>query len=378
MNILMTNHHLLKFGGTENFTLTAAKGLKKAGHKVTVYSKFIDKLQPFFEHEEIEVVSDLSLVKDRDFHIAHVHHNISAIEVRFAFPNLPIFYLCHGSLAFLEKPPVLDINIALFGAVSPHRVRELRRMKIADRKIVYFANVCDEGKFRPKGKKPNPFPKRALVLSAKMGMKEETLIRKVCIKLNIKTEFVGGRFGEIAYYGIPTLINKADIVFTTGRGVMETMLCGRTPIVFDVFGGDGMVTPQNFAQLLSRNFTGKAIGKKYTARELINEINKYNPEVIDELRNLAIEHFSIQKQIPRLEKIYRKTIQMHRDRKVRDYEVLKAFVNTIKATHYQASYMKISFRKTNHQYKLKLDEITSSKFYKLWSLYNRVKEIIAK
>lgn len=156
------------------------------------------------------------------------------------------------------------------------------------------------------------------------------------------------------------------------------MLCGRTPIVFDIFGADGMVTPQNFSKLLSRNFTGKAIGKKYTVKELVNEIKKYNPEVIDELRNLALEHFSIQKQIPRLERIYQKTIQMHRNRKIGDYEVLKAFVNTIKATHYQSSYTKVSFHKKNLQYKLKLDEITSSKFYKLWPLYNWVKEIITK
>ena len=45
---------------------------------------------------------------------------------------------------------------------------------------------------------------------------------------------------------LPVEINEVDIVFSLGRGVIEAMLCGRIPIVFDHLGGDGMVTPIKF------------------------------------------------------------------------------------------------------------------------------------
>ena len=82
MKILVANHHLVNFGGTEIFNLELAKGLKRRGHEVVVYSKFINKLATFLEREELPFVSDLSLIKKRVFDIAHVHHNISAIEIR--------------------------------------------------------------------------------------------------------------------------------------------------------------------------------------------------------------------------------------------------------------------------------------------------------
>jgi len=38
LNILITNHHLLDFTGSEVFTFTLADFLKRAGHNVTIYS----------------------------------------------------------------------------------------------------------------------------------------------------------------------------------------------------------------------------------------------------------------------------------------------------------------------------------------------------
>jgi len=371
MKILIVNHHLVNFAGTEVFTLELAKGLKRRGHKVVIYSKFIDKLAPFFDREDIKFTNNLSLLKE-EFDIAHVHHNISAIEVRNAFPHLPIFYLSHGTINFLEQPPQIDVNISRYGAVSPYIKNKLHKQGIPLHRIDIVNNIVDEKRFKPK-RKLHDIPRRALILSAKMDEEKEKIVREACKKLNIKVNAVGGRFGEVAYYGIPYEINKADIVFSIGRGVIESMMCGRIPIVYDIFGGDGMVNEINMDTLKKRNFTGKTYAKNYTVKELIKEMQKYRKEQGEILHQTALKNFSLESQIPIIENIYKKTIAGHTNKKF-DKDSLASYINTIKISIlYQSQIRPSRLRNQVQNYRQELNEIKSSKFFKLWPLYVQVK-----
>jgi hypothetical protein len=49
MKILLTNHQLTHFTGTEVFTYTLAKELKRRGHDVTFYSAYIGNLHTLFD-----------------------------------------------------------------------------------------------------------------------------------------------------------------------------------------------------------------------------------------------------------------------------------------------------------------------------------------
>src|SRR5687768_2619009 len=118
MKILVTTHHLATFAGSEIYTFELAKGLVAAGHQVTVYSRYVDAFEPLFEQENIRLVMDLATLSGEQFDVAHVQHNINALEVRHVFPELPIFYLSHSATTFLEHAPLLDVNISLYGAVS--------------------------------------------------------------------------------------------------------------------------------------------------------------------------------------------------------------------------------------------------------------------
>lgn len=373
MKILLTNHHLINFGGTEAFTLELAKGLKQNGHKVVVYSKFIGELAPLLTKEAIPYTSNLSLIQNQNFDLSHVHHNISALEIRNTFPNLPIFYLSHGAAHFLEQPPQLELNIALFGAVSEGIALNMNKSGIPRKKLVVFRNIVNEQHFYPKTAF-NSRPKKALILSAKIDEKKETVIRASCKQLAIKATAVGGRFGEVPYRAIAGLIQKADIVFTIGRGVVETMMCGKIPVVFDVFGGDGMVTPDNFALLMRRNFSGKSYKKNYTVRSLVKEIKKYDKNNPAALSRHSFEEFSTARQIPRIERIYKKTIALHKRKKI-NKAILDTYINTIKASvYYQSRMGKSQLEMEYTRNKDRLDKITSSKFFKLYPLYEEVKK----
>ncbi|MBK7632428.1 MAG: hypothetical protein IPJ23_17340 [Ignavibacteriales bacterium] len=83
LKILITNHHLLKFQGTEVYTLLLSTMLKNLGHQIFVYSKYLgNDVKIKFDEAGIPIVEDLESYQDIEFDIAYIHHNINAIEVR--------------------------------------------------------------------------------------------------------------------------------------------------------------------------------------------------------------------------------------------------------------------------------------------------------
>jgi hypothetical protein len=71
---------------------------------------------------------------------------------------------------------------------------------------------------------------------------------------------------ECVQVGLPTrmeldvvsAIADADIVVAKARAALEGMSCARAVYVFDEFGGDGWVTPDNYGRMEADNFAGQA------------------------------------------------------------------------------------------------------------------------
>jgi ubiquinone/menaquinone biosynthesis C-methylase UbiE len=308
LSILLTNHHLLDFTGSEVFTFTVADFLKKNGHDVVVYSKYIDRIRKYFNARNIPIVDDLSQLKRRHFDVAHVHHNINALEVRHFFPGVPIVFLSHGVLPFLEQPPLVDIHISKFLAVS-EEVQNNLTAKLGDNHAVdIYRNIVDTSIFHPYSQIRNE-PRNALVLSNRIDPTTEQKIREACRLLNIRCKFIGLRFREIDYFHVPHYINRADIVFSLGRGAIEAMLCARIPIIFDYLGGDGLVTPSNFYDIMKCNFSGRARKINFSVESLVEEIQKYNSQYGQELQRIACSHYGAETQIHKLIDIYKHAIK---------------------------------------------------------------------
>lgn len=303
LKILISTHHLLDYTGSEVYTLTLADFLKRKGCDIIVYSNYPDKIAGEFKKLNIPVVQSLEEIKSQQFDIAHVHHNINAMEIRYHFPKLPIVFLSHGILPFLEQPPVIDLNISKYLAVSEEVKNSLIEKGIAGDKIIKSRNVFDTEKFFPHTQ-INDVPQKVLVISARMGEERAVIIKNACVVLKIECKFVGSAFGVVTQNELTRLIQEADIVFSLGRGAIEAMLCGRIPIIFDYLGGDGMVTPQNFDKIMYNNFSGRCFGFNFFVDDLIEEIKKYKKEYSTQLRKLALKYYSAEVNVERLIEIY--------------------------------------------------------------------------
>ncbi len=330
MRILITTHQLAAFAGSEIYTFELAKGLKRAGHSVTVYSRYVDAFEHLFKSEKIELVSDLTSLADRQFDVAHVQHNINAMEVRLQFPKLPIFFLSHSDKTFLERVPGIDINITLFGAVS-HRVKTcLVKQGVKKSRITILNNIVDDTQFYPVHP-INEVPTRALIISNRMDEKTAKTIQRACAKLGISLTGVGKSFRPISSLDMPMVINQADIVFTIGRGVIETMMCGRVPFVFDYAGGDGLITNRIYKKSSEHHFNGQYKHKHFTVKEVMKEVKKYDSVLGETLRQRAKSEYSTAVCVEKLESLYAKTIAQYKYKKI-DRELLAYIVETVAVT----------------------------------------------
>jgi glycosyltransferase involved in cell wall biosynthesis len=389
--------------------------LKRNEQEVIVYSKYVDKMLPKFQKIDVPVVTDLNLIKKEKFDIAHIHHSINAIEIRYFFPSLPIIYLSHGILPLLEQPPIFNLNISKFLVVSEAVRDNLIKKGVAKDKINIFRNIVDSKKFFPKNT-IKKIPKKALILSARIDIKKERIIRKACQNLGIKPRFAGGRFGWIDPDDLPKYINEADIVISLGRGVIETMMCGRIPIVYGFLGGDGIIDPDNIYDIMKFNFTGKFFKRNYNTNDLVYEIKKYKKGNGNLLRKISIEHFSAEIGIKKLIDIYNniKDMPVEQLNKVEKHKI-NIFVHNIEETRnymYEELSRKIEERQNqinnlNQQlsqksqkaenYKRQFDDlnklveqdkihirnlehilnmIKSAKTFRIWQNYCRFREII--
>ncbi|MEW6172561.1 MAG: glycosyltransferase family 4 protein [Bacillota bacterium] len=69
------------------------------------------------------------------------------------------------------------------------------------------------------------------------------------------------------------VINQADIVIGTGRGVREAMACGVPAIALDACGYDGLATPETIKSLEYQNFSGRS-GRPLEVEFLVKDLRK--------------------------------------------------------------------------------------------------------
>jgi hypothetical protein len=337
LRVLLTNHHLLDTAGSETFTLTLAKALVERGHKVTVYSKFVEPLAPAFQALGARVVDELSAVRQESFDVAHVHHNVGAFEVRRCFRDLPIVFVSHGVLPFLERPPAADVGIARWLAVSEEVRDRLVAAGVPAGRVELFRNIVDERRFRPVAP-PAGRPARALVLSHRIDEATERAIRDGCAAVEVETIFLGVRFAKADPIDLPALMNAADVVFTLGRGAIEAMLCGRQPFVLDYAGGDGLLEPGNVEESMRCNFSGRRFAKRFDAADVAAELARFSPEAAAALERFARERFGVEGRLPALERTYVRAIEEGRGiRPAPGAEaVIEAVVESVRETLGQA------------------------------------------
>lgn len=274
MRLLITCYRL-DLTGSSTFTFTLASELKSRGVDIDVFSPFPEIMSNELISRGVRVIRTVKQVASQRYTCIIAQHNILASMVRSIKPDVPMLFVSHGILraqAFLEQPPTKDANIHKYIAVSEEvRKNLICAHRIPADKIEIVRNFVDVNRFSPRSTIREK-PEAVLLLSNRFTQNVLDTIRDACAKLCLRLVVIGKTHRVL---DTESYIDKADIVISLGRGIMEAMACGRAAIVYDYQGGDGIITRSNIEEIRKHNFSGRRFRDKYDAPALVREIVKY-------------------------------------------------------------------------------------------------------
>lgn len=254
--ILLTNHGLSRYRGSEIYCYYLAKELSK-NHKVFIYSPEYGNVS-----DKIKEFAELLSEPVGEFDIIFYNHNNTYSE------NLKSrckIYTIHGIFPPLEKPILgLDAYVVISKEIEEH---------YKNLNPVYIPNGIDVNKYNNYGEKH--LIKRLLFMS-NYKSKFSKLLRYVALSLGMRYKRVGGN-SEKAKFEIVDSLNWADVVVGVGRSTLEAMSCGKKIIVADKrnyadYGMDGFLTESNIVKSSYNNLTGRAFKKDINFFSLRKEI----------------------------------------------------------------------------------------------------------
>lgn len=286
MNILVGQFHMNSLGGTEEFTYTLCKILKKIGHNVDLITFNPGFLSDKLTNEFNIPVNNLS----NNYDICLTNHNNVVRLIRSRFPNLTIIQTSHGIIPELEK---FDNLANKFVSISAEIQNHFSNFNST---IIW--NGIDTDRFKP-NKPLNAKIKR--ILSLTQSNKANKIIQDVCDKLDC--ELLHFDKNRNPKFNIEDDINNSDLVFGLGRSAYTAMSCGRPVFVWDFrhyMGnlGDGFLTPDNYNSMMENNTSGRKFNKSYTSDDIVKEIKeKYSKNLLDDMRSISLTDFNMEKQI---------------------------------------------------------------------------------
>lgn len=291
MKILIGNHQLGDIGGSETHAYTLATELKKQGHDVTalgacfntgIVSSQLQKNGIHCVYGRHAAAYDLILINHTS--TAQAVEGCTGYKVQ----------TCHGVYPQLEQPfPGMDRYVSISEEVQHH-------LKIKGYESIVIRNAVDCERFKPKTDLPSKLSK---VLSLAHSERANNIIKHACSIAEVKYIELCKFKRQVNRWDMENVVNEADLVVSLGRGVFESVSCGRNVVVFDHRDymnspaiGDGFITIDNIDHLLTCNCSGRATRQEFNADSLAAELKKYTPEVGRQLRQYALENLNIENQ----------------------------------------------------------------------------------
>lgn len=343
--VLLTNHHLEHYAGSELVTLDLAKEFQSRGWDVFV-ATFIygGNMQKAFESEGISVFNILSdVLPEKEFDLVWGHHFPVLIKC-FVEDQVRTRSLIISSLSSalpVEKVNALEdqADLILFNCyVNQERyILDNLSQQIKNKIHVLPNSVSNEYFLESEGYQKQRELKKVAVISnhppselrhATSQLKKQGL----CIDL-------------IGLCDTPRLITKTvlqsyDAVITIGRTVQHCFALKVPVFVYDHFGGPGWLNPDDFYMVERHNYSGKCCSRKISSEKIVQElIEGYSKslESLDFFYKYASENYHLTRNVEQvLEKI--KSTILRRENEGQHVSLIKSLFNLESARNWSRVY----------------------------------------
>lgn len=277
--ILVTNHWLKKWGGSETFTYTLIGELVRRGHEVDLFTHVPGLVSDRIKND-FGVVTKIK----GEYDLILANHNTTVECVYYLGKTVQT---CHGVIPKLERPSGFADTLV---AVS-EEVQEATGAKHLIR------NGIDCERFSMK-RRVNTHLKK--VLSMVFSDQANAVIKEACDMMGV--EMIAFNKHKNPVFHIEKEMNKVDMVIGLGRCAFEAMSCGRPVVVYDnrpymESYADGYLDMATLGESIKHNCSGRRYKKKLDAKGLAMEMEKYRPEDGMYLRAFAERELNIVHQV---------------------------------------------------------------------------------
>lgn len=254
MKILLTNHDLAQFGGTQTWVHQMARTLTAGGHDVDVFCFVTD------DHPMAEAVKGacrtlyVGQQPPDDYDLALINHSTCMNHLR------PLsackIYTQHGPAHWVEQ---YNHGADAVVAVSDEVAGVIKERHGLDATVI--PNTVDVSVFqacRWRDLDDCPAPR---LLGLCKGRRAHDMLEAACDRLG--WEYRGIHYKTNGTHEIPRAIWDTHFVAGYGRAILEAMAVARPAFVFDARGketprADGWVELHNVDRLARTNFSGRA------------------------------------------------------------------------------------------------------------------------
>lgn len=273
MRIAHATHSLDGSTGVQTYLVTIADEMQRTGHEVWLCAKEVGVAAEYAETLGLRVVEKPDqLPDDLDFVVAH--GAIASHDLAAARPSAPQLFIAHGTFFDSYTPPQIDGAVACVVTLWGQAAKRMEALA-TNVPVVTLSQPVDRTRFRDRAP-IRDHARRALILSNYLDGERRERLERACKLAGLELEHVGAT-GEGQSTRAEDAINRADIVIGKGRVAVEAMACGRAVYLYDMWGSDGWLTPENYDEYSYVGFGGHITPFDPTIDELADDLGRYSP-----------------------------------------------------------------------------------------------------
>jgi hypothetical protein len=256
--ILLTNHALHDFRGSETYCYTLCKELSKY-HDMYIYSP-----QPGRVSALMADFAEILTIPEGTYDIILFNHNNT---VHPDFQSKCKIFTIHGIYPELEKPPDgMDRYVGISNEIGEY----YKNLPID---VIY--NGIDTEKFNFQS--TNKTKRNNVLFSSNSKNTFTHLLHLASLSLGLRYKRIGR--GKKRQNDVTEFLQWSDIVVGLGRTALEGLSCNKKVIVADrrfynEVGMDGLLTADNIEGSKNFNYSGRAYKKPITFFSLRKELKK--------------------------------------------------------------------------------------------------------
>lgn len=296
MRIAHATHSLDGSTGVQTYLVTVADEMQRTGHEVWLYSKDLGVAAEYAESLGLRVVGDADrLPNELDFVVPH--SAVASHDLAAARPSTPQLFIAHGTYFDSYTPPQIDGAVSCVVTLWSQAAKRMEALA-TNIPVVTLSQPVDRTRFRDRAPIADR-ARRALILSNYLDGERRDRLERALDLAGLEWEHVGAT-GKGQSTRAEDAINRADIVLGKGRVAVEAMACGRAVYLYDMWGSDGWLTPENYDEYSFVGFGGHITPFDPTIEELAADLGNYSPTIGKWGSTITVKNHSLDENVSRL------------------------------------------------------------------------------